>query len=68
MFINIANALISHSASFDIHAVVWEWQILKLFTNRNSPMSPDAYCKRFTSLNLTQEQAGELFGASARTG
>jgi phage terminase Nu1 subunit (DNA packaging protein) len=31
-------------------------------------MSPDAYCKRFTSLNLTQEQAGELFGASARTG
>jgi hypothetical protein len=29
---------------------------------------PDAYCKRFTSLNLTQEQAGELFGASARTG
>ena len=31
-------------------------------------MSPDAYCKRLTSLNLTQEQAGELFGASARTG
>ena len=31
-------------------------------------MSPDAYCKRLTSLNLTQEQAGELFGASARNG
>jgi len=29
---------------------------------------PDAYCKRLTSLNLTQEQAGELFGASARNG
>jgi hypothetical protein len=31
-------------------------------------MSPDAYRKRLTSLDLTQEQAGELFGASARTG
>ena len=31
-------------------------------------MSPDAYCKRLTSLNLTQEQADELFGASARNG
>jgi len=31
-------------------------------------MSPDAYRKRLTSLELTQltqEQAGELFGASA---
>jgi hypothetical protein len=31
-------------------------------------MSPDAYCKRLTSLNLTQEQAGEVFGVSASTG
>jgi len=31
-------------------------------------MSPDAYRKRLASLDLTQEQAGELFGASARTG
>jgi|HubBroStandDraft_6_1064221.scaffolds.fasta_scaffold2066401_1 hypothetical protein len=31
-------------------------------------MSPDAYRQRLASLDLTQEQAGELFGASARTG
>ena len=31
-------------------------------------MSPDAYRKRLASLDLTQEQAGELFGAGARTG
>ena len=31
-------------------------------------MSPDAYRKRLASLDLTQEQAGELFGASARSG
>jgi hypothetical protein len=31
-------------------------------------MSPDAYRKRLTSLDLTQEQAGELFGASGRIG
>jgi hypothetical protein len=31
-------------------------------------MSPDAYRKRLASLDLTQEQAGELFGASSRTG
>jgi hypothetical protein len=31
-------------------------------------MSPDAYRKRLTSLDLTPEQAGELFGASARNG
>ena len=31
-------------------------------------MSPDAYRKRLASLDLTQEQAGEVFGASARSG
>jgi hypothetical protein len=31
-------------------------------------MSPDAYRKRLASLDLTQEKAGELFGASARSG
>jgi hypothetical protein len=31
-------------------------------------MSPDAYRKRLASLDLTQEQADELFGASSRTG
>jgi hypothetical protein len=29
-------------------------------------MSPDAHRKRLNSLDLTQEQAGELFGAGTK--
>lgn len=31
-------------------------------------MSPEAYRSRLEALGLTQEAAGELFGASARSG
>lgn len=31
-------------------------------------MTPDAYRKRIEALGLTQEAAGELFGATGRTG
>ncbi len=31
-------------------------------------MSPESYCARIAALGLTQEAAGELFGATGRTG
>jgi hypothetical protein len=43
-------------------------EVLAEFMGGAATRFTPAYCKRFTSLNLTQEQAGELFGASARTG